>query len=389
MTGITGTRGYALLTGALAFDLYLELRVIVFYQLTHSYAFAASLIALTLLTSALADVPTGVFSDLVGRKRTITLGALAVSAAYTLYALHASHALLALGAVSEGVGLALFSGTTTAYLHDLLAVANQQDAYHHHYGRMMSLKTLASVLGILLGGLLATLSVSLLLWLNLLPKLLGLATALLLPEVPQQDRGRLQVHRHLLEAVRALRSNRTLRYASLGTMLAGGGFAAGELQAAAFAVVWPTWAVGIAKAVQSVAGIPGYWYAGRLIDWLGEAKLLLASMVTSVAGNLLTGAIRSVVSPLFVMLSLPLYGSADTAQQRVFQREFPDRQRATIASVNSFGNSISAALALALCGRIASRYGPFTALLATQALLVPALYFQLRFIGRLRRAGRD
>jgi hypothetical protein len=67
--------------------------------------------------------------------------------------------------------------------------------------------------------------------------------------------------------------------------------------------------------------------------------------------------------------------------------EFTESQRATIASVNSLGNSISFAVALYACGLIANAHGPFAALLATQAFLVPADYFELKFIWRLPMAG--
>ncbi len=372
-------RLYGLFNFAFSFDLYAAIKVVVFYGLTHSYSAAAGLISLTLLSSAFAEVPTGLFSDLIGRNRTIIIGSFSILIGYILFAIRFDSMFLAAGAIIEGVGLALFSGNNNAYLHNLLSDEREQGHYHHYYGRMMSINTFSSVVGVFAGGWIATWSVSLLLWLNVIPKCVCFITSLLLRDVTREDHIDINIYNHLRGAVREIRGNATLRYASLSTILGGAGFAAGELQAAAFAVVWPTWAVGIAKGIQAIAGIPGYYYAGKLIDRFGAVRIMAAGMVTSVLGNVLTGLVRSVVSPLFVMCSLPFYGPADTAQQLVLQQEFTEGQRATIASLNSLGHSISASIVLYVCGIIASHDGPFIALLSTQVFLIPSIYYQSRF----------
>lgn len=372
-------RLYGLFNFAFSFDLYAAIKVIIFYRLTHSYSTAAGLISLTLLSSALAEVPTGLFSDLIGRNRTIILGSFSILMSYILFALRFDYIFLTIGAVIEGVGLALFNGNNNAYLHNLLSDENKQKDYHHHYGHMMSINTFSSVVGVFVGGWIATWSVSFLLWINLIPKSVCFITSLALKDVTRQDHLDTNIYNHLHGAIREIKQNKTLRYASLSTILGGGGFAAGELQAAAFAVVWPTWAVGLAKGIQAIAGIPGYYYAGKLIDKFGVVRIMVAGLTMSVLGNVLTGLVRSVVSPLFVMFSLPLYGPSDTAEQLILQREFTERQRATIASLNSLGNSLSASVVLYICGIIANHYGPFIALLSTQVFLIPAIYFQSLF----------
>jgi MFS family permease len=248
----------------------------------------------------------------------------------------------------------------------------------------MSLTTIASVIGVFLGGFIATISITVVLWINVVPKLISLVLVFFLKDIKREEQVNTNIYSHLLDAFKEIKQNLTLKYLSLSTIFGGAGFAAGELQAAAFAVVWPTWAVGFAKGIQSVAGIPGYYYAGKLIDKFGAVKIMAAGLITSVLGNVLTGSIRTVISPLFVMFSLPLYGPADTAEQKILQAEFTEKQRATIASLNSFGNSVVASIVLYACGIIANSYGPFTALLATQVFLIPSMYFQFLFFRRVR-----
>lgn len=376
---------YKLFNFTHSFDLYAAIKVIIFYQLTHSYSAAAGLISITLIATALSEIPTGVFSDMVGRKRTIILGSFCFLLAYTLFALGMDYWVLAFGAVIEGVGLSFFSGNNNAYLHNLLSDEDKQNEYHHHFGKVMSITTFASVAGVFIGGWIATFSIFLALWLNIIPRLISFILAIFLKDIEQEEHVDTNVFSHLKDALSEIRHNLTLRYASLSSILGGSGFAAGELQAAAFAIVWPTWAVGVAKGIQSVAGIPGYYYAGKLIDKFGSVKIMALGTILSVLGNIGTGLVRTIISPIFVMLSLPLYGPSDAAEQRILQKEFTEKQRATIASINSLGNSITAGIALYVCGLIANQYGPFIALLATQVLLIPSLFYQFLFLKRVNK----
>ncbi len=221
-------------------------------------------------------------------------------------------------------------------------------------------------------------------WLNLVPQVLALGCALGLPRPAGHRRRDTTISAHLRSAVREITENVTLRYLSLSSIFGGAGAAAGELQAAAFSAVWPIWALGIAKGVQIGTVIPSYYFAGWIIDRLGFARVIMFNLIIGVSGNILTGSIRSGISPLFVMFSLPLYGADDVAEQTLFQREFTDQQRATIASMNSLGNSIYFAIILTVCGWIANRYGPFVALLATQVFLSPSIIFKGFLLHRIR-----
>ncbi len=85
------------------------------------------------------------------------------------------------------------------------------------------------------------------------------------------------------------------------------------------------------------------------------------------------------------MISLPLYGAADTANQKLLQKEFTEKQRSTIASLNSLGNAISFSIVLYIVGIIANNYGPFIALLSTQIFLIPSAYFKFKLISRIKK----
>jgi len=365
-------------------DFYVPIKVVYFHLLTGSYATASTVISVVWVAQALCEIPTGVFSDLIGRKRTIVLGSVLSLGAYVLYASNGGYPFLLLGSALEGGSRALFSGNNNAYLHNLLSAERKEGAYQHYYGRLNGLIGVAMVVAALGSTVLLQWSPHLFMWINVLPQLVTLVCALLLTEV-RRGNTRPNVYRHLGEALSEMRDNLNLRYLSLAQILGGGGLASYEYQAVVYAAVWPMWAIGVARAIQEGGVVPSFYFAGPIIDRLGYVRVLAADRLVGTLGVVLAALARSALSPLFIMLSLPLYGAGDSANQHVMQQEFTERQRATIASLNSFGNSLTFALCLYLCGLIANAHGPFLALLATQVFQLPSAYYQFKFLWRLRR----
>ena len=59
------------------FDLFAPVAIIYFAKVVGSYAAAMSIFSIYMITAALFEVPTGIVSDKVGRRRTIILGSIA------------------------------------------------------------------------------------------------------------------------------------------------------------------------------------------------------------------------------------------------------------------------------------------------------------------------
>ena len=68
------------------FKFYSAVLVIYFAKVTGSYTLAMSLFSVVMLTSALFEVPTGIFSDMIGRKKTVMLGAVSATVSAVFYA---------------------------------------------------------------------------------------------------------------------------------------------------------------------------------------------------------------------------------------------------------------------------------------------------------------
>ena len=95
----------------LDFRLYDAVAIIYFAHVTGSYALGLTVFSIASVSSALFEVPTGVFSDLIGRKMTLLLGAIFSTLAVVFYAVGGSFWVLALGSLFNGLSFALFSGS--------------------------------------------------------------------------------------------------------------------------------------------------------------------------------------------------------------------------------------------------------------------------------------
>lgn len=58
------------------FNLYSAVLIIYFAKVTGSFALGMSLYSVTMVSSAIFEIPTGIFSDYIGRKKTIILGSI-------------------------------------------------------------------------------------------------------------------------------------------------------------------------------------------------------------------------------------------------------------------------------------------------------------------------
>jgi len=360
--------------------LYGPLMAIYFAQVAGSYALGMSVYAVASLSSALFEVPTGVFSDRIGRRRTVVLGSVADVTAVTLYAASGDFTLLACGAVCQGLAMAFFSGNNAALLYDTLAISGQQDRYPHYLGRITSREHAGWALAGVGGGLLAAISIRLTVWISILPALAGLGIALALSEPSPHASPGANPYAHTRAALRLILRNPRLRLISLASILESSvGEASYQLRAAFIQVLWPLWAVGAARTLDNLLAAASYFFSGRAIRRFGEFRLLAWGGIASRVINLIALAIPTPLSPALLSSTGLLYGVNTVAQDGLRQRDFTTEQRATMGSLVALGGSGLFALFSVVLGALADQIGMIGALLIAQgiACLPLALYWRV------------
>ena len=114
------------------------LAIVFFQKITGSYAFALGVFSIVNIVQSIAEVPTGIISDKIGRKKTMALSSALTALAYIIFALAGTFAykyLLILGAVIWAIADAFASGTDDALMYETMEELRKADKYDIIYAR--------------------------------------------------------------------------------------------------------------------------------------------------------------------------------------------------------------------------------------------------------------
>ncbi len=360
----------------IGFSLFAPLAIIYFSRISGSYALGASIFGITMLASAIFEVPTGILSDRVGRKYTIVLGSWARVLAFIFYAIGLSYWFLVIGAVLEGLSRAFYSGNNDAFLHDTLADDGLELEYDEHLGKTSSTEHTALAISALIGSIIASISFSYLIWISVAIQIAILVVSYRFIEPRARMKLDTNIYAHLKEAIVLFARNRKLRLLSFASMLA---FAVGEMKYQFRAVfintLWPLWAVGLANVLSNFGASLSFYFSGAMIKKFGETKILfLRSIYGKITGFIAYG-FPSILSPIIISTPSILHGVGNVAESKLMQKEFSDHQRATMSSLNALGGNIGFFLMSLLLGGLADNFGPARALVIMTAVELPVIYF--------------
>lgn len=363
------------------FRLFSGILVLYFAQVTGSYALGMSIFSVSMIASAVFEVPTGIFSDRIGRKKTFICASLASVTAMTLYAIGSSYWILFAGAIFEGLQRAFNSGNDSAFLHDSLASKGKTEHFAEFQGKASSMFALALMTASLLGSAILLLggSFRLLMWLSVIPQIAAFAISLRFIEPKVFTKGESNIYSHFWEALSLFIKNPKLRWLSIADAMR---FAFGEaafLFRDAFIVLfWPVWAVGLSKTLSFGGSFLSFYFAGKVIKRVKALNALTGEILVNRVLNLTALIFPSVLSPLLLSMTSLTFGVATTSMRALMQKEFTDKQRATMGSLGSFLNSIAFGVLAYFIGWVGDVYGPITALFLVQILRLLPLFFYWR-----------
>ena len=358
---------------------YAPIAILYFSDVSGSYALGMSVYSAIMLSQSLFEVPTGVFSDLIGRRRTVICGAMASVFSLTCYAIGGTYLALLAGGVFEGLARAFYSGNNDALLHDTLKEVGREDAFREYLGKTASMYQVALAISALIGSLLAAISFQLVMWVSVIPMALSLLVSLWFVEPQAYTRTSTNVYAHLGTALRNIVHNPKLREISIATIL---DYSLGEsrwyFRSTFVATLWPVWALGIAQMLANATAAVSFYFAGRVIRRFGELRLLISGIVFSESLSLFAMFFAGVLSPVLLGMNSLLFGVNTVAIGSLLQRQFTDEQRATMGSLTSFGGSIALAIFSFLLGALADRIGVTEALIVGTALVIAPLSLYVR-----------
>lgn len=349
------------------FKLYAPVAILYFSGITGSFALGMSIFSVVTVAGALSEIPTGIFSDRIGRRNTVILGALCAVFYTTLYAAAVSYTVLILGAILEGVSRSFYSGNNDAFLHDTLKETGSEKEYGTHLGKVSAMFQLALAVSAVAGGILAGISYPLIMWLSVIPQAICLLMAFFLtePRIPKQESA--NTYEHLKEAAALFFRNKKLQILSISSVsVYGMGEAGYQFQSAFYNTLIPVWAIGFVKAISNTGATVSFYYSGKLLKKFGVKQILYFELFYNRTVNTIAALFPTAVSPFLTSTSSVLYGASSIALNSLMQKEYADEQRATLASLQSFAGSIFFAVIAFFLGLVADRTSVITAFLILQ-----------------------
>ncbi len=372
------------------FRLYAPVAVLYYARITGSFAAAMTVFSATMLSSVVLELPTGVLSDWMGRRRTMIAGSALGAMAVALYAAAPGIGLLMVGAVLEGASRAFFSGNNNALLFDSLREDAKEARFHEYLGKVGAYCQLALAASAVLGSLVAAWSFRLVMALSVAPQVAATILCLFVREPARTAAtggpGPLAI---LVQALRGFfRNPRIVRVGGANMLSNAMGEACFQFSSAFIATLWPVWAIGISRTLSNLGAFASFRFAGRLIDRYRELPLLIAARLYGRVSAIVATVFPTVASPVIFSSSSVFFGVSVVSSESILQKEFSDGERATMGSIGSMGESVLAALFAPLLGLAADAAGPAVALLAAQGvMLVPIVILVVEAARSRRRAG--
>ena len=361
------------------FKLYAPVAILYFSKVSGSFALGMSIFAIAQLSSAIFELPTGIISDFVGRKKTVVFGAISAVIYACLYAIPV-YPVLIIGAVFEGISRSFYSGNNEALLHESLAESKCEIEYDEVLGKTSSLFQIALAISALMGSVIASFSFVIVMWLSVIPQIMALFTSFQIsePKVERTQSG--NIYRHLAESISQIFSNPILRKLNLASII---GYAVGEagyqFRAAFISTLWPLWAVGIANVMANIGASLSYYFSGKIIKKFSEIKVLIFTNIYMRIVGIIAVGFPTVFSPVLMASSSLGFGTTEVAESSLLQKLFSNKNRATLGSLNSFAGSIGFAVFSIVLGWFADTFNPAQALLLMQCMLlsVPIIYWSI------------
>ncbi|MFA6603038.1 MAG: MFS transporter [Candidatus Shapirobacteria bacterium] len=362
------------------FTLYGPIAIIYFSQITGSYALALSVFSVEMISSSLFEFPTGAFSDYSGRRKTVIYGAICGVISALFYALGFNYWFLFVGAIFAGLGRAFHSGNNAALLHESLRENSQEEEYSKYSGQTNSMFQLALAISAILGGFVAFWSLSLAVWLTIIPRVIGLVLSLKLVEPKLVDiRSDNNIFAHLKESLRNFKNNHELRDLSVTSILKYGiEETAHQFKPAFIATLWPVWAINISGTLNHLLATFGFRFGSAIAKKYGFLKVLFIGEFVNRIISVVSILMANVISPLTMTLTSFTYGVNSVAQDTLYQKHFSNRQRATMGSLNGLAGSLFFGVFALLFGFVADRVGPKNGLLIGQALMFGVVWLYWR-----------
>ncbi len=322
---------------------------------------------------ALFEIPSGYIADIFGRKKTITLSTILTFIGYLLFSYYNGFYEFAFAEILLGIGASLMSGSDSAMLYDTLIETGNKKNYTKIEGKNYAIGNFSEAIAGILGGLLATISIFLPIYVQtfILFFSIPIALSLIEPKININDKLEKSFYTILKIVKFTMIENVKLRWLIIYSSTMG----VATLSMAWFAqpffenVNIPLAYFGILWAFLNLsAGITSfnshYIYKSYKIN-----KILLYLSLSMLILFTLLSLNQSIYGIIFIFFIYLLRGVATPILRNEININTESKKRATVLSIRSFIIRISFAIFAPILGYIAEHYTLSTTFLTLSILI--------------------
>lgn len=376
-----------ILTFFFGFRAYEGVLALFFASITESYTLAMTMFAIINFTASLFEVPTGILSDHIGRKKTIILYLLTGTVAVVFYYLATSTETLMIAAVFTGISMAFGSGTMSAFTYENVEVLGKLDEYKKLEGRRKAIGRYSLVVAGILGtGIIYLYDIKAAILLTLVVLVLACITSFFLSDLRKFELDKSNIFADLGKAWRYFFTDPILRDISIGKMMALGiGNSEYRFRSLFFSAIMPEWLVNLLGMLNNlICGFAmqlAHWIVHRFgimralvhIDILDRSIITACVMLYTFTSGVLMNIITSIS-----------YGIREVAAEDLLQARYTKDQRATMGSLVSLGGTLIYGVVAIAAGLLADKIGLLYTMLAFQPLLLIGTFFFWKGLKRIK-----
>lgn len=355
--------------------------VIVFYaSVSGSFTLGMMAWAMVYLSSSVFEVPTGVLSDRIGRRTTLIFYfASYFFATLCLYLAHGP-ALLFVASALMGLGMALKSGTSSAYIYENLELLGQREAFNRNEGLRQAFGRYALVVSGIVGtALIFFFDIRAAILVTALPMGAALLLSFWLRDVRPNAPLSSNVFSGVASAWNRFRADVVLRNISIGRMVAvGAGNAEYRFRSLFFVTIVPEWFVNMLGLINNLISGVFMQYVHVIVRTIGVRRSLVHAELFDSMSVVILSLIGSAWSTVAMSsISSAVFGVRQIASEHILQQRYSNDERATMGSLVGLGGSILYGTLAIVSGVVADAIGVLYTLLLFQVLLllVPLFFY--------------
>lgn len=345
------------------------LMMVYFETITNSYTIATAVTSLALFIQAVLEIPTGILSDKIGRRKTLLSSYFFFISGSFLWAFASVHNQinwLFYGSFLYGISMALLSGTDRALIYETMEELGEEQ----NFDKLFSKSWMFRFMGYTFGSLLAAIvtyyyPIKILAWLSVIPLIaaMGVTWFYVEPTRPKETKI-INPLKHFKEAFTLIFKNKKLRVYLMMSMFAEGfALTMRRFDNVYFATLIPLWLVSITRTLKQLSGTIGFLFASTFKRF-GYLKVYFTCYFSNTAIRLIGLLLNNPLTPFLMSILNLFFGVSETAKTDLLQHEFSKQQRATMASIISLCSALFSILFMFAIGFLADMFSVWIALMS-------------------------